>query len=116
MECTFSKFADDTKLSGVVDTMEGRDAIQRDLNKLKRWALVNLMMFNLVKCRILHLDVSNPRYIYRLGEELLESYLDSTPVEKDLGVVVDEKLNMRQQCVFAAIVSWAASEERWQVG
>jgi len=31
-------------------------------------------------------------------------------------VVVDEKLNMRQQCVFAAIVSWAASEERWQVG
>ncbi|XP_031410840.1 LIM/homeobox protein Lhx8 [Meleagris gallopavo] len=35
-ECTLRRFADGNKLSGVVDVLEGRDAIHRDLNKLKR--------------------------------------------------------------------------------
>ncbi|PKU44194.1 rna-directed dna polymerase from mobile element jockey-like [Limosa lapponica baueri] len=62
IECTLSKFEHDTKLCGVVDMLEGRDAIQMDLDRLERWVHANLMKFNQAKCKVLHLDRGNPRH------------------------------------------------------
>lgn len=62
IRCIHSKFVDDTKVSGSAGTLEGRDAIQRDLDGLGRWACVNLINFNKAKCKDMCLGQGNPMH------------------------------------------------------
>ena len=97
-ECTPGKLADDTNLSGAVNMPKGRDTIQIDLDRCKKWIQMNLMRFNKSKRTVLNLAYGNPGYQCKLGDVRIKH----SPAEKDVGVQVDGKLNMSQQCALPA--------------
>ncbi|KAJ7410923.1 hypothetical protein BTVI_51693 [Pitangus sulphuratus] len=78
-----------TKLGGAVDSLKGREFLQRDLDKLEDLAITHQMEFTLQG-----MEWGNPGCLYRPGNETLES----SATERDLGVLYDGKLNLSQQC------------------
>ena len=82
-------FADDCKLFGkVIDA--GENLVQTDLTNLEEWSRVWQLPFNAKKCKVMHFGPNNPRRTYTLDNQELEA----TTAEKDLGVMVDDKLKL----------------------
>ncbi|TRZ17328.1 hypothetical protein HGM15179_009777 [Zosterops borbonicus] len=90
-------FADNTKLCGKVNKLEGRDAIQRDLDKPERPVCAYVMKLSKAKYKVLHLELEQSQVQIQAGRE----WIESSPGEKDSGVFTDRKVNMTQKCEFA---------------
>jgi len=73
--CTLSKFADDSELGRSVNLPEGREALQRDPDRLDIWAEANCMRLEKAKCWVLHFSPSSPVLWYRCGAEYLPSFV-----------------------------------------
>ena len=94
-----SLFADDSKLFTKIvsdsnkdqDSHNGIEALQRDLNAVRDWACRWKMEFNVDKCKIMHLGTTNPKHTYTMGG----TNLAVTSEERDLGVLIDDKLSFR---------------------
>lgn len=52
-KCVLMKFDNDTKLSGEVNSLEGKVTLQEDLDMLGEWTDKNLMKFNQDKYKVL---------------------------------------------------------------
>jgi len=88
------KFAHDSKIWGPVNTINERNILQEDLNKLGEWSVKNQMPFNVNKCKVLHIGKTNIKADYILMGETIPSTKD----EKDLGVFFDENYKPTFNC------------------
>ena len=95
LDCNLRKFVDDTKLSGAVDTLEGRAAIPRDLDKLE-------------------VGPEEPNEVHQAqvqgaavgsGQSQIcvdwKKFIESNPAEENMEVLVDKKLDMSQRVTAA---------------
>ena len=94
-------YADDTKIWRKITSIEDCIILNRDIDTLHSWAKGNGMKFHPQKCKVL--TVSLRRQIYnvlsfdRFSCELGDDTLDYVSEEKDLGIIVTNKLNWEQQ-------------------
>jgi ribonucleases P/MRP protein subunit RPP40 len=87
------KFADDTKIFKSIKSSADSKDLQNDLNKISSWSKKWQMPFNANKCHSLHIGHNNPKPEYYLSGEKIQS----TNIERDLGVLIQDDLDQSQQ-------------------
>ena len=88
------KFADDTKIFSRVNSIADRERLQNDLDKLISWSEEWQMLFNISKCKVMHIGKSKLESHYFMKNQQLETVCQ----EKDLGVMITNDLKVSQQC------------------
>ena len=90
-------FADDTKIFREIKTEEDRKHLQDDLDKLQQWSDTWLLKFHPNKCKVMSIsnkrltEVTTTYYLHDHDGKSVE--LSRSEGEKDLGVMVDDKVN-----------------------
>ena len=90
-------FADDAKIFRGIQSKEDILALQEDLGRLDEWSEKWQLAFNVDKCKSLHIGARNTHHKYKMNGKGLEHIEE----EKDLGVLIDEKLDFHRQAAAA---------------
>ena len=101
LKTTAKMFADNTKLYSRSDTANGPLDLQSDLDTLQSWSDRWLLRFHPQKCAVLKIG-NNNESDYKMTKTNTDGsqsdiILKTIESEKDLGVVIDNKLNFKQQ-------------------
>ena len=91
-------FADDTKIYAKVGNMADVERILKDIDELVGWSRTWLLNFNAGKCKVMHAGARNGKVYYFMGGTEIQAVSE----EKDLGVVVDDKLRFSRHIAAAA--------------
>ena len=91
-------FADDLKIYRIVQSVGDHDLLQSDLNSIAQWASNNRISFNISKSSVIHLGANS----FKLPYFLNGAKLSPKDTIRDLGILVDYKLNFHNQCAAAA--------------
>ena len=105
-------YADDTKIWRKIYSENDCKVLNKDIDSLHKWALNNGMKFNPTKCKVISVTLRRPNYYIlpfdRYSYELGDCILDYVNEEKDLGVIITNKLNWESQQ--KAIISKASRQ------
>ena len=87
-------FADDTKVFRKIQSEDDYLKLQQDLDNLFLWSCEWQLGFNVDKCKVLHIGSNQHNRQYRLGGD----FIAVSDVERDLGILIDNKLTLHKQC------------------
>ena len=88
------KFADDTKISGLANSVVNCNTLQDSLNRIITWCETWGMDLNIDKCTYLSIGSKNINFTYNMKGKPL----NKTNEQKDLGVKISSNLKFSKQC------------------
>ena len=100
-------FADDTKLLSICNNADESKKLQEDLDYFYSWSATWLMKFNAEKCEVIHYGSNNQEFEYKLLNANGYHKLKKSECVRDLGVMFDKDLRMKEQ--FASVINKANS-------
>ena len=89
-------FADDTKVFKTINNLDDHIKLQNAIDEMYEWTNKWLLKFNDSKCKLMHIGKNNPQYTYYIGSDTSRTILQTTSLEKDIGVHIDPLLNFNQ--------------------
>lgn len=102
-------YADDTKAYTCIRSNDDHTSLQDSIDQMFNWTQTWQLHFNASKCKILHIGETNPKHVYYIGKGSSRTQVETTTLEKDLGVLVDTELNFESH--IEHIVNRASSKK-----